>query len=184
MIQPRNDEIIPDFNKEKMQELRIDLNRVDGISDVLIVHCFGYIDTYNSNFFQGRMNLVFKKYQKVVFDLGGINYISSTGIGAFTTFLKVVKPLGGDIVLINVQPKVHEVFQLLGFTNFFTFAIDIDQAIETFSQSDEDKIQQIFPASIKCPICDKKLRAPKTGRFKCPQCKQIIFVDKNAHVTV
>ena len=74
--------------------------------------------------------MVLKQYDKVILDLSGINYVSSTGIGSFTRLIKVVKPKGGDIVFINTVSKVLDVFQLLGFTSFFIFLDDLSSAVE------------------------------------------------------
>ena len=112
-----------------------------------------------------------------------MNYVSSTGIGSFTVFLKTVKPKGGDVVLVEIQPKVYEVFQLLGFSQFFTIKQTSEEVIAYFA-SGPSKSSDIFPAVITCPICQKKLRAPKPGRFRCSGCRSILAIDKNAEVSL
>jgi anti-anti-sigma factor len=129
MIELKNDNIIPGFDDETNKELRINLFKAQA-EDVIIVSPKGYIDTYNTAFFNKKMEAVLKKYHKIIFDLSGINYVSSTGIGAFTGLLRHIKPKGGDMILINVQPKVYEVFSLLGFTSFFNFSHNIESALE------------------------------------------------------
>jgi anti-anti-sigma factor len=92
---------------------------VDSIDGGLILYLTGYIETYNSNFFQNRVNRAIESgFIRLIFHCSGLNYVSSTGIGSFTAFLKAVKPRGGDLVLLEIQPKVYEVFQLLGFSSF------------------------------------------------------------------
>jgi anti-anti-sigma regulatory factor len=56
--------------------------------------------------------------------------VSITGIGAFTFFLKAVKPRGGDIVFVAMKPKVYEVFELLGFSRFFNFKDTLQEALD------------------------------------------------------
>ena len=115
-----------------------------------------------------------------------MDYVSSTGIGSFTVFLKAVKAKGGDIVLLNLQPKVYEVFQLLGFANFFTIHDALNTAIEFFkNQGSIDTPQlNVFPKIFSCPICAKKLKAPHAGRFRCAECKTILAVDNNAQISL
>lgn len=175
-----NNDIVPGFDDIELYSLK---TKLDKKGDVLIVYLSGYIDTYNSNPFQQRMQRCFDYgVTKVVFNMSGLNYVSSTGIGSFTFFLKVVKPKGGDVVMTGIQPKVHEVFQLLGFTNFFTIVNTMEEAIKSFSGN--KLVVEKFPKSFACPICTKKLNAAKSGRFRCPECKTILAVDNEANISL
>jgi anti-sigma B factor antagonist len=60
-------------------------------------------------------------------------HIGEPGLDSFTVFLKLLKPHGGDIVLINIQPRAYEAFQLLGFDQFVNFKDTLDEAIAFFS---------------------------------------------------
>jgi anti-anti-sigma factor len=93
----------------------------------------GRIDTDNSAYFQKHIQkLVEAGFTRLIFNCAGLNYVSSTGIGSFTSFLKVLKPKGGDLVLLEIQPKVHEVFQLLGFSQFFAIKKSLEEAVDFF----------------------------------------------------
>ena len=147
--------------------------------------CFlnGYIDTYNSAFFQKRVAKVIDGgFIQIVFNCAALNYVSSTGIGSFTAFLKTVKPRGGDIVLLDIQPKVYEIFQLLGFSQFFNIKDALSDAVAFFQSSNTTATAQVFPKIFACPICSKKLKATKPGRFRCSECKTILAIDNNAQV--
>jgi anti-sigma B factor antagonist len=118
----------------------------------------------------------------LVFHCGGLNYVSSTGIGSFTAFLKAVKPRGGDLVLLDIQPKVYEVFQLLGFSQFFNIKETLEDAVAFFSQTGSGGASAIFPKVFTCPICSKKLKATRAGRFRCSECKTILVIDDSGQV--
>ncbi|MDP3178493.1 MAG: STAS domain-containing protein, partial [Spirochaetaceae bacterium] len=95
-----NNDIVPGFDDEKDDSLKIRLQKLDAIDNCLALFLTGYIDTYNSNFFQKRVGKAIDTgFIRLIFNCGGLNYVSSTGIGSFTAFLKAVKPRGGDIVL-------------------------------------------------------------------------------------
>ena len=178
-----NNEIVPGFDEEKDESLKIRLQKVDTIDGCLILFLTGYIDTYNSNFFQKRVNRAIESgFIRLIFHCGGLNYVSSTGIGSFTAFLKAVKPRGGDLVLLEIQPKVYEVFQLLGFSQFFNIKDNLDEAVEFFAKGGQKVESEIFPKIFKCPICGKKLKATKPGRFRCSECKTILAIDSNGQV--
>lgn len=178
-----NNDIVPGFDEEKDESLRIKLQRVDGIADALVLYLSGYIDTYNSNFFQKRINRAVEAgYHKLIFNCSGLTYVSSTGIGSFTAFLKAVKPRGGDIVLLEIQPRVYEVFQLLGFSQFFTIRDSLDDAVQYFQKSAAKPSAQVFPRTFKCPVCSVRLRAGRSGRFRCSKCRTILAIDQSGQV--
>ena len=179
-----NNLIIPGFDNDKDDSLTISLRKVDSISNCLVVYLSGYIDTYNSSFFQKQvMKVIEAGFINLIFNCSALNYVSSTGIGSFTVFLKIVKPKSGDVVLLEIQPKVYEVFQLLGFSQFFNIRNNQEEAVAFFS-TESVTSNSIFPTVVSCPVCNKKLRAIKAGRFRCSGCKSIIAIDDNAEVTL
>jgi anti-anti-sigma factor len=207
-----NNEIVPGFDDEKDDSLSIRLEKLDSIDGGLVLYLTGYIDTYNSNSFQKRViSAIESGYNKLVFSCAGLNYVSSTGIGSFTAFLKQVKPAGGDVVFLGIQPKVYEVFQLLGFSQFFNMKDTMESAIEYYrggsggipssetitrrpsasTQSSPGSssgaatatARQTFPLIFSCPTCSKRLKTPKAGKFRCSNCKSIIVVDPAGSVS-
>ena len=178
-----NNSVIAGFDDEKDDSLKIRLQRVDGLDKCVVVFLDGYIDTYNSAFFQKRVaKIIDGGFIQIVFNCAALNYVSSTGIGSFTAFLKTVKPRGGDVVLLEIQPKVYEIFQLLGFSQFFNIKDSLSDAVAFFQNSNTTADTEIFPKVFACPICSKKLKATKPGRFRCSECKTILAIDNNAQV--
>jgi anti-anti-sigma factor len=177
-----NNDLVPGFDDEKDESLKIQLQKVDGVEGCLILYLNGYIDTYNSNYFQKRIAKAIEKgFIKLIFQCSGLNYVSSTGIGSFTAFLKSVKPRGGDLVLLEIQPKVYEVFQLLGFSQFFNIRGNLEESVSYFSSGAAEAVS-LFPKVFSCPICSKKLKALKPGRFRCSECKTILAIDNGGQV--
>ena len=181
-----DEEIIESFNSEKDKTLRLQLQKIDTLEQCIVIVLIGYIDTYNSTFFQQKvMTLINAGYVQIIFDCSQLEYVSSTGIGSFTSFLKTVKAKDGDIVLLSLQPKVYEVFQLLGFADFFNARDSLPLAIEVFAKHEKDESSlNVFPKIFACPICGKKLQAPNQGKFRCAECKTILIIDQNAQVSL
>ena len=116
--------------------LKITPMQVGGDGETIQLTLNGYLDTYNSPEFQSHINeLINSGVKYILFNLSGLNYISSTGIGAFTSFMKILKQKKGSMVLIGIQEKVMEVFQLLGFTRFFKIASTLDEALSLLKGS-------------------------------------------------
>ncbi|MBQ9239119.1 MAG: anti-sigma factor antagonist [Treponema sp.] len=176
--------LIPGFNDEKDDSLKISLEKVDNVHSGLCICLNGYIDTYNSTFFQKKIAKVVEAgFVNLIFNCHTLNYVSSTGIGSFTAFLKMVKPRGGDVVLLEIQPKVYEVFQLLGFSQFFNIKETLEEAILYF-ENGAPVISSIFPKVFACPVCTKRLRATRAGRFRCSQCKSILAIDEDGQISL
>ncbi|MDR2964422.1 MAG: STAS domain-containing protein [Treponema sp.] len=178
-----NNDIVSGFDDEKDDSLKIRIEKIDEAPRCLLLVLTGYIDTYNSNFFQKRVQKAIESgFVRLIFQCSGLNYVSSTGIGSFTTFLKAVKPQGGDLVLLDIQPKVYEVFQLLGFSQFFNIRDSLEESIVFFNTEKPQEKPSIFPKVVSCPICYKKLKAVKPGRFRCSECKSILAIDETGQV--
>jgi len=178
-----NNDIVPGFDDEKDDSLKIKLDKFKEAPKCLMLSLAGYIDTYNSSYFQKCVQKVIEAgYVELIFQCGSLNYVSSTGIGSFTTFLKEVKPHGGDLVMLDIQPKVYEVLQLLGFSKFFNIKDNLDESISFFRSGAVKDKPLIFPKVVSCPICYKKLKAAKAGRFRCSECKSILAIDENGQI--
>lgn len=178
-----NNNLVPGFNDERDDSLKINLEKLNDVESGLVIYLNGYIDTYNSSFFQKRIQKVVEAgFINLVFNCASLNYVSSTGIGSFTAFLKMIKPKGGDIVLLEIQPKVYEVFQLLGFSQFFNIKDSLAEATAFFQQGGTPTPESIFPKVFSCPVCSKRLKATKAGRFRCSECKSILAIDQQGQV--
>jgi anti-sigma B factor antagonist len=62
-------------------------------------------------------------------------YISSAGLGVFMAYIEEVRDQGGDIKIAALQPKVFNVFDLLGFPMLFDILDTEDLAIGKFEAS-------------------------------------------------
>lgn len=179
-----SDLVVPGFNQQKCEHLEIKLQKIDKGDHCLSVHLTGFIDSYNSQSFQKKiLKLIEAGFTKLIFNCRGLTYVSSTGIGSFTALLQCIKNKGGDIVFIEVQPKVKDVFDLLGFLRFFKIAENLEQACRFLQIGKDIEKENVFPLIFYCPNCSKKLKAHTSGRFRCSECKGIIIIDSRGRVS-
>jgi len=68
-------------------------------------------------------------YVNIVLDMEHINYAASMGIGTIINLLKDITKKNGKLIVINIQPKVLDVFNLLGFVKFLNIEKDLDTAV-------------------------------------------------------
>lgn len=63
-----------------------------------------------------------------------LQYISSAGLGVFMAYIEEVREQGGDIKIAALQPKVFNVFDLLGFPMLFDIHDTEQEALHKFEQ--------------------------------------------------
>ncbi len=68
--------------------------------------------------------------KRLVFDLSGVDYISSAGLRVILLAGKRLQPLEGRMVLCGLREEVRGVFEMSGFLNLFAFTPDLDRALE------------------------------------------------------
>ena len=71
---------------------------------------------------------------RIVVNGTSLRYISSAGLGVFMAFIEEVRSKGGDIKIAGLQPKVFNVFDLLGFPMLFDIVDDEDAAVALFER--------------------------------------------------
>jgi anti-sigma B factor antagonist len=61
-----------------------------------------------------------------------LRYISSAGLGVFMAYIEELRENGGDIKIAELQPKVYNVFDLLGFPVLFDIVDSEAEAVSRF----------------------------------------------------
>ncbi len=154
---------------------------MENIANGLIVYTVGEINTFNSSKFQSVVKKAIDAgYHKLIFNCKDISYLSSTGVGSFTFILKDIGAVQGRMAICEMRPRVHEVFSLLGFDKFFPVYSDMSEAIETFNPVAIKK--PVFPSICKCPICAKKYKMAKSGRYRCSSCRTIFSINEQGEI--
>jgi len=54
-----------------------------------------------------------RRIAQLVFDLGKLDYLSSAGIRCFVRARKAIEPGGGKVALVNPQPAVRKVLEIV-----------------------------------------------------------------------
>ena len=54
-----------------------------------------------------------KGIQRMLFDLGKLEYLSSAGIRCFVRARKALEPAGGKVAIVNPQPAVQKVLEIV-----------------------------------------------------------------------
>ena len=75
----------------------------------------GKIDALTSDEFQNLVLKSFTKSSSVIINLENVPYMSSAGLRALILGEKTAKSKGGQLIVINAQPQVQDVFRTTGF---------------------------------------------------------------------
>lgn len=103
------------------------------VNEVEIVFLNGRLDAYNSNLVENKLNDIIDSGKlKIIADLAGVEYISSSGLRVMLSSLKKLNKMGGTLKLSSLQPYVLEVFEIAGFDQLFQIYDDEDEAVSSF----------------------------------------------------
>jgi anti-sigma B factor antagonist len=175
-----NNDIVAGFDTELNQSLCLRLQKIDETGLTLLIAANGYMDTYNSGSFLKRTEkAVAAGFVRIILDMKGVSFASSTGIGAIVCLLREVASRSGEVILLGPQHSVRDSLELLGFARYFTITEDLSESIAHLAGR---LALRTFPAVFSCPACGKRLRASRQGRFRCGGCKTVLLIDKSTCV--
>ena len=79
-------------------------------------------------------DLLGKGQKKILLNLGDVSYIDSSGIGELVSAFTSVRNQGGELKLLNLTKKVHDLLQITKFYTVFDVKDDEATAIGAFSR--------------------------------------------------
>jgi len=79
-------------------------------------------------------DLVAKGQTKILLNLGDVTYIDSSGIGELVSAFTTVRNQGGDLKLLKLTKKVHDLLQITKLYTVFDVKDDEAKAIQSFAK--------------------------------------------------
>ena len=77
-------------------------------------------------------DLLAKGQKKILLNLGDVNYIDSSGIGELVSAYTTVRNQGGELKLLNLTKKVHDLLQITKLYTVFDVKDDETAAVKAF----------------------------------------------------
>jgi len=77
-------------------------------------------------------DLVTKGQRKILLNLGDVTYIDSSGIGELVSAFTTVRNQGGELKLLNLTKKVHDLLQITKLYTVFDVKDDEATAVAAF----------------------------------------------------
>jgi len=79
-------------------------------------------------------DLLGKGQKKILLNLGNVTYIDSSGIGELVSAFTAVRREGGELKLLNLTKKVHDLLQITKLYTVFDIKDDEAAAIKSFTK--------------------------------------------------
>ena len=102
------------------------------------IHLDGRLDSDTVALLDSELNnLVDSPVDVVVFDLAGLEYISSAGLRSMFGTRQTLAPRSGRIVLLHARPQVQKVFDIVKATDLaavFTSVEELDRYLDTMQR--------------------------------------------------
>jgi anti-sigma B factor antagonist len=80
-------------------------------------------------------DLLAKGQKKILLNLGDVNYIDSSGIGELVSAYTTVRNQGGELKLLNLTRKVHDLLQITKLYTVFDVKDDEASAIASYAHA-------------------------------------------------
>ncbi len=77
--------------------------------------------------------LVAKGQKHILLNLGDVNYIDSSGLGELVSAFTTVKNAGGELKLLGLTKKVHDLLQITKLYTVFDIKDDEASAVSAFT---------------------------------------------------
>ncbi|HET9695957.1 MAG TPA: STAS domain-containing protein [Terriglobales bacterium] len=79
-------------------------------------------------------DMIAKGNNKILLNLGDVTYIDSSGIGELVSAFTTVRNGGGELKLLNLTKKVHDLLQITKLYTVFDIKDDEASAIKSFTK--------------------------------------------------
>jgi anti-anti-sigma factor len=109
------------------EDNRLDV-RIAAEAGASIVHLTGEIDMTNSPMLRDQLQaMIDRDPQRVIFEMSGVHYVDSSGIGTLVELKRKFRRGRGPVVLVGVQPRVRSLLEITRLDKFFTLASTLDE---------------------------------------------------------
>ncbi len=118
-----------------MEGIQVSVERAGMNNNIAVIKVGGYIDTTTSAELEHALDSLLKAgMNRIIIDLGNVDYISSAGWGIFISEIKGIRERGGDLKLVRMIPDVYEVFELLEFHYILKAFDTLEEAVRDFDR--------------------------------------------------
>jgi anti-anti-sigma factor len=120
-----------------MSDLHVQVEELPSPKKVALVVLRGSIDAKTVFVFQSKLNAVIERgFRRFIIDMEQVKYVNSTGLGYMINLSDSITVESGEVMLVQVQPKVKMVFEMLGLNDFFKVFDSREEALAWVDRSE------------------------------------------------
>ena len=94
--------------------MRLTVDVEKKLERVYVLHPKGSIDGTSYTILASEVDaLIAKNPRLVIFDLKDVHFVSSAGLGVVLVAEQKMKELGGNTLMVNLQPQIRKVFDIV-----------------------------------------------------------------------
>lgn len=111
--------------------MRIQTKELDGVT--LVVFQGKLMGGPDADYFREVVHtLIEQGKRRVIADLGGVNWVNSTGVGILITGYTTLRKNGGDLKLLHVSTKIRSILYVTKLNLIFECFDSEDEAVASF----------------------------------------------------
>lgn len=100
---------------------------------VIVIELEGRLDVHLSLEIEQAVNDIIDKGEKyLLFDLKGVQYLSSSGLRIFIAAMRKLKSIDGALKLANMSDSVKKIFKVVELIDLFEIYESVDEALAMF----------------------------------------------------
>jgi anti-sigma B factor antagonist len=99
---------------------------IEKAPDQVTVRCAGKIILETSDFLQNSIGELIPHAQHIVLDMGEVNYVDSSGLGALISVYTAARKAQCKLEIANPKPRIAELFKMTRLDEVFAGRAEID----------------------------------------------------------
>lgn len=80
-------------------------------------------------------DLLGKQHKKIIFDLAGVDYVDSSGLGALVSCVSKAKKAGGQLRVVGITDRVMKLLKITHIDTALSIDADVDAACAAFAKA-------------------------------------------------
>jgi anti-sigma B factor antagonist len=94
--------------------------QIDRGPEIVVVRCRGRLLAGSHDSFYGDVQALFSDRKRIVLDLTELTHMDSSGLGTVIRIYVSAKSAGCELQLVNLGPRIRQVFGIANLMSFFT----------------------------------------------------------------
>lgn len=105
------------------------------VENIRVLDISGELDAHTASQLENSLKALIDQNEiHIIVNCKALDYIASAGLGVFMAYIEDVRGMGGDIKLTNMNERVYNVFDLLGFPTLYDIHDDESEAVTGFNK--------------------------------------------------